>query len=377
MGSEMRFEFGANWANFVETALSEEKISQSMRHLKGFLRLEDLRGKSFLDIGSGSGLHSLAALRLGADRILSFDYDENSVATTKKLHEHVGSPLHWTVQQGSILDEAYVNRLEKFDVVYSWGVLHHTGDMWTAIRNAAIPLKRDAVFYTALYSPEIYVSPPSHYWLGVKRAYNSASKLKKRKMELNYVWRTVVRPALRAGQNPLAIMRQYGERGMTFWTDVRDWLGGYPMEFAGFRDTVQFCKTKIETGLDLVNCQAGEGNTEFLFASLSANQQWREIDEGRKRIPLSGPYHWGERYLYAAELDNLKDIADSDAFPRRSHLMLYEDGKPLGLAHSSHEHIRTYGLGRFCHWDNHLYFSASDSTNPNFNGRAYTYVAEY
>lgn len=234
----MRFQFGANWAKFVQTSLSEEKIAQSVEHLKNFLRVDNLRGKSFIDIGSGSGIHSLAALRLGADRIFSFDYDANSVATTSKLRERAGSPANWAVEQGSVLDDGYMGKLDKCDIVYSWGVLHHTGDMWTAVRNALLPLKPDGVFYVALYSPEIYVSPPSHYWLHVKREYNAASEFKKRKMEVNYVWRTVVRPALKARQNPLSIMRDYGTRGMSFWTDVRDWLGGYPMDFAGCRPTL-------------------------------------------------------------------------------------------------------------------------------------------
>lgn len=372
----MRFEFGANWANFVQTSLSEEKIVQSMEHLKSFLRVEDLRGKSFIDIGSGSGLHSLAALRLGADHIFSFDYDQNSVSTTAKVREFAGSPSNWTVQQGSVLDENYMNGLEKFDFVYSWGVLHHTGDMWTAIRNAAIPLKPDGLFYIALYSPEIYVSPPSHHWLDVKRTYNAAGKFKKSKMELDYVWRNVVSPALKAGRNPLSMIREYGgDRGMTLWTDVRDWLGGYPMEFASYKDTILFCKSKL--GLDLVNCLTGQGNTEFLFANFKMNARWYEIEQTRKRIPLPGPFNWGERYLYTAPLEHLKDVADSGGHPYQSRLMLYEDGEPLGLAHSSHENIRTHGLGRFIHWDDQLYFSASDSTNPNFNGRTYSYVVEY
>jgi SAM-dependent methyltransferase len=371
---EARFKFGANWADFAKKSLSEEKIAQSIGHLKDFLRVEDLGGKSFLDIGSGSGIHSLAVSRLGAERIFSFDYDKNSVATTETVRQLAGSPSNWSVEQASVLDTAYMSQLDKFDVVYSWGVLHHTGDMWTAVHNATIPLKPGGVFYVALYSPEIYVSPPSQYWLAVKRRYNAGSEFQKRKMELSYVWRTVVRPALRSGRNPLSLMREYGQRGMTFWTDVRDWLGGYPMDFAAFQDTLSFCKG---LGLDLVNCKSGEGNTEYLFADLMSNEQWRDIEARRRRIPLLGPYPSGERYLFVTQLEGLADVADSPVAPRRSRLMLYEDGKPLGLAHSSHEDIRSYGLGRFCHWGGELYFSASDSTNPNINGRKYSYVAQY
>jgi SAM-dependent methyltransferase len=370
----MRFQFGKNWEKFLEKSLSEDKINQSIHHIKSFLRIDNLNGKTFLDIGSGSGLHSLAALRLGADRIFSFDYDENSVKATAKIRDYAGSPAHWAVAQGSVLDERFMNMLDKFDIVYSWGVLHHTGDMWSAVRNASVPLQQGGVFYIALYSPETYVSPPSHYWLDVKQKYNAANSFGKKRMEYDYVWRTTVRPALQSGKNPLAAIRQYGDRGMTFWTDLRDWLGGYPMDFAGFRDTLFFCE---RLDLQLVNCKTGEGNTEYLFARMSENEQWRGIQNGRRYAELAGPYESMGRYIYVASLTDLKGLSDTEAYPRRSQLMLYEDEIPLGLAHSSHEVIRTFGLGRFSHWDERLYFSASDCTNPNFNGRRYSYVAEY
>src|SRR5262249_11962038 len=152
---------------------------------------------------------------------------------------------------------------------------------------------------------------------------NAASNLSKRKMELSYAWRTAVRPALRAGKNPLSVLREYGVRGMTFWTDVRDWLGGYPMDFAGFRGTFLFCERTLN--LQLVNCAAGEGNTEYLFTRISENEQWREIQNRRQHIVLSGPYASVGRYLYAADCAEFKNAADTGAFPRRSRLMLYED----------------------------------------------------
>ena len=144
-----RFAFGENWADYIERNFSEERVEISRKHLLNFLRLSDLKGRVFLDIGCGSGLHSLAALQAGASKIISFDYDESSVATTRKLHEWAGSPRHWTIDQGSVLDRAYMVALPKADVVYSWGVLHHTGEMWTAVENAAIPLASDGIFYIA------------------------------------------------------------------------------------------------------------------------------------------------------------------------------------------------------------------------------------
>lgn len=147
------------------------------------------------------------------------------------------------------------------------------------------------------------------------------------------------------------------------------------MDFAGFKDTVLFCRK--HASLDLVNCFFGEGNTEFLFTNKTMNKQWGDVEARRVHIELRGPYESGGRYMYVSPLGDLSERADTSSFPKRSRLMLYEDGTPLGLAHSSHEDIKTYGLGRFSHWDGKLYFSTTDSTNPNINGRSYSYVSDY
>ena len=99
-----------------------------------FLGKEDLDNKTFLDIGCGSGIHSLAAFLSGAKLIVSFDYDPQSVAATRILHRKAGEPKNWKIMQGSVLDEEFLRTLGHFDFVYSWGVLHHTGQMWQAIK---------------------------------------------------------------------------------------------------------------------------------------------------------------------------------------------------------------------------------------------------
>jgi 2-polyprenyl-3-methyl-5-hydroxy-6-metoxy-1,4-benzoquinol methylase len=127
-----RFEFGANWALFLGL-MNDERIDQAVESLKMMLGVSDLQGRRFLDAGSGSGLFSLAARKLGAT-VHSFDFDPASVACTKELkRRYFPDDGAWTIEEGSVLDQEYLLRLGQFDVVYSWGVLHHTGAMWQAL----------------------------------------------------------------------------------------------------------------------------------------------------------------------------------------------------------------------------------------------------
>lgn len=370
---ELRYGFGKNWAEYVEKNLSEPLIAKAQAHLADFLRLDSLNGHCFLDIGCGSGLHSLAAYRLGADRVVSFDYDADSVATTEAVRRHAGEPANWSVIQGSVLDRHLMEGLPKADIVYSWGVLHHTGDMWGAVRNAVIPLKPDGVCYLALYSSDVHIDPPPQYWLKTKRAYNESGPIGRRVMEWSYVLRFHMIPALKAGQNFFDVVRKYGDarRGMNFWTDVKDWLGGYPMDFASLKETRTFAQREL--GLDLVNLRTGEACTEYLLARSSDNRRWRSILADRKLVPLPGPYVPQGGSCYTSAVPGLKDQADSGESPQRSRVMIYEDGELLGLAHSLHSDIINHGKGRFSHWGEQIYFSTSDNSDPNMNGKVYSY----
>ena len=167
-----RFEFGKNWTWFLAT-LTDAKIEQAVQSLQDMLEVADLKGARFLDIGSGSGLFSLAARRLGA-RVHSLDYDPHSVACTRELRRrYFPEDPEWIVESGSALDEAYIRSLGEFDVVYSWGVLHHTGQMWAALANAAIPVADGGKLFIAIYNDQ---GTPSRRWTKVKRTYNALPK---------------------------------------------------------------------------------------------------------------------------------------------------------------------------------------------------------
>ncbi len=261
---ELRYEFGKNWSQYVARHFSEERLAQSRAYLLQFLGLESLDGRTFLDIGCGSGLQSLSAIQSGAARVISFDYDPDSVATARVLREHAGSPDNWTVQQGSALDRDYMESLGKADIVHSWGVLHHTGDVWTAFENACSCIAEGGLFYVALYSANKYQNPSPAYWLEKKQRYVRAGPLERRWMEVEYVWQHQLNGSIKAVPQLVRKIRGHDEkRGMTWYTKVKDWLGGWPMEFCWDEDVT---KRALELGLEQVRIKTGGGNTEFLFA---------------------------------------------------------------------------------------------------------------
>lgn len=368
--TELRYAFGRNWQEFVEQKLSDAVVGDSVAHMAAFVRSPSLEGKTFLDIGCGSGIHSLAALRLGAERVVSFDYDENSVTTTQRVREWSGIPeSRWKIFRGSVLDAELMKSVGVFDIVYSWGVLHHTGAMWDAVRNAIMPLKPGGDLYIALYSSENYADPPPEFWVRLKRAYNHANPLTRKLMELKYANWSIVR------KRPLAQVAEYGHRGMKLWTDVKDWLGGYPIEFASLQETRAFCEK--EGMLDLVNLKTGEGCTEYLFTHLDNSTRWRAIETGRIRHTMTGPFHRREGFLYEFLMPEPAPVADAASEPTRYTVMIFEDGKPFGLAHSAANDIARLGRGRFGRSGDRIMFSTSDNTDPTRNGRSYAYCEVY
>lgn len=262
-----RFEFGLNWSQFLKS-LDEERIAEAEVSLKQMLGLTDLKGLTFLDIGSGSGLFSLAARRLGA-KVHSFDYDPASVACGTELkRRYFPDDPEWAVEQGSALDQAYLKTLGQFDIVYSWGVLHHTGSMWEALANASSCVKDKGRLFVAIYNDQ---GGASRAWLAVKVAYNKLPKplrfLVLGPASVRLWGPSTVKDLLRG--KPFQTWRTYKKwRGMTPWRDVVDWVGGLPFEVAKPEEIIDFYKEKGYTLLTLKTQAGGLGCNEFVFVKI-------------------------------------------------------------------------------------------------------------
>src|SRR5690606_5286384 len=253
-----------NWARFLEV-LDDRRIEQAQASLASMLGAEDLKGRTFLDIGSGSGLSSLVARRMGA-RVTSFDYDPTSVACTMELRRrYAADDPAWHVERGSALDPAYLEQLGTFDIVYSWGVLHHTGDMWRALDLAGGRVAPGGTLFIAIYNDQ---GAWSRRWSRIKRLYCSGpiGRLGVSGAIIPYWVLRGLAADLVWMRNPARRYREYGEgRGMSVWHDWHDWLGGYPFEYAKPEAILDFYSARGFTLRKLLTAGGSVGCNEFVF----------------------------------------------------------------------------------------------------------------
>lgn len=218
---------------------------------------ELISGKSFLDIGCGSGIFAIAAKRLGASKVVGLDVNPICVdvarLNSRKYLEN-SSQIDFAIQ--SILDPIASDLSLPYDIVYSWGVLHHTGSMWPAISNAAKMVPPNGLFVIAIYNKHI----SSKAWWLIKPIYNMLPKIFQKIMILLFVPVIFLAKLLVTGKNPLN-----KQRGMDFYYDVIDWVGGYPYEYASAAEVISYCE-KLGFRLEkLVPPEVPTGCNEFVF----------------------------------------------------------------------------------------------------------------
>ena len=261
--SDFRFKFGKNWKKFIST-LSDDRVQMAMESIKQLLGVESLAGKTFIDIGCGSGIFSLAALKLGASRVVSVDFDQDSVNCARYLNEKYGPFNNWTIMQGSILNKTLIESLGKFDVVYSWGVLHHTGHMWQAFENISLLTESSGMLAISIYNDQGLVS---NFWTFAKYVYNkSPGPLQWLLGNIFFLFWALLMLVVDIvkGRSILARYRGVDARGMNAYYDAIDWIGGYPFEVATTEEIERFFTNR---NYELVKLQArsGMGCNELVF----------------------------------------------------------------------------------------------------------------
>lgn len=259
------FQFGKNWSDFLKH-IDDRAIDRGKSSLLELVELKDLRGRSFLDVGSGSGLFSLAGRLLGA-RVHSFDVDPQAVRCTGQLKaRYLPDDDGWTIEQRSVVEDDLAEKLGQFDIVYCWGVLHHTGHMWKSFDNVAALAGENGLLIVAIYNDQGRISAR---WKRIKLLYNRLPRVLRPLVlwpALARLWGPTTLRDLLAGR-PFHTWRNYRHenRGMHPWTDLVDWVGGYPFEVAKPEEVLDFCRARGLQLRRLKTCGGGRGCNEYVL----------------------------------------------------------------------------------------------------------------
>ncbi|RMG29913.1 MAG: class I SAM-dependent methyltransferase [Methanobacteriota archaeon] len=257
----MQFDFGKNWKEFSEKKLTSERIAQAETHFHELLSGVNLKEKRFLDVGFGQGLSLLLAHKAGAV-VSGIDVNPTCYDVVEKNKQEMGIDEPIDIRVGSILDDEIVKDLKKnmFDVVHSWGVLHHTGSMWVAIDNVCSLVRDGGFLIIAIYNKH-WSSP---LWKMIKLIYCKSPSFVQKALIWLFFPVIFFAKFLVTGKNPLKM-----KRGMDFFYNVVDWVGGYPYEYASPEEIISYVSSK---GYRLVRISPScvpTGCNEYIFCRLS------------------------------------------------------------------------------------------------------------
>jgi len=262
-----RFQFGKNWNKYLSKKYSDTQRVWAKTKLKeslGKAGLSSLADKSFLDIGCGSGIHSLAALDLLASSVDLLDFDDDSVNCARNIFSRLNIPhAVYSISQFNILSpDTQLVPLNSFDVVYSWGVLHHTGNTRLAIKNASLFCKPGGILFISIYYPTFL----DFFWKVEKKLYNKLPSIGKRFLKELFVLKTRISFFFKRKSFSDMTSQYYLNRGMDYFVNVDDWLGGYPYDPMSTSDCVQFVES---LGF---NCLYSESRGSFFSFSSGCNE---------------------------------------------------------------------------------------------------------
>ncbi len=263
----MQFDFGENWKDFSVKAINSQRIEESLKAFRELIDNKELNNETFLDIGFGQGLGLLNATLLGAKtvgcdinpkcgEVLQYNKNKYPDLADKQI----------PVVIGSINETKTVNEIKRicnqFSIVHSWGVLHHTGSMWKSIDISCNLVKSGGWFILAIYNKHW----SSILWKYIKWFYNVSPKFIKWLMIKIFYIIIFAAKFLVTFKNPLK-----KERGMNFYYDIIDWLGGYPYEYATHNEIKDYVEKK---GFKMIKSKTPEvptGCNEFIFQRINTN----------------------------------------------------------------------------------------------------------